>query len=243
MDLKEEDILGNKIYDHWYYISKGRAMRQFLGKTTANEVLDIGAGSGIFSRQLLDNNICNKAVCVDPAYKDEHDEQQNDKPIRFVRSIDKTTQELILMMDVLEHVADDVALLKEYSDTMPEGGKILITVPAFQFIWSGHDVFLEHYRRYTIEMIEKTITDAGLVPIKSSYFFAPLFPFIAVIRFIKALLMGKNFKYEAKSEIKLHKKWVNKALLSIHDIERKSIFNFNKFFGLSIFAICEKPKE
>ncbi|MDH5722731.1 MAG: class I SAM-dependent methyltransferase [Alphaproteobacteria bacterium] len=241
MDLKEEDILGDKIHDHWYYVAKGKAMRAFLGDIKVEEVLDVGAGSGIFSRQLLDHNIAQSAVCVDPNYEAETEEDQNGKPIRFVKSIENTTQNLVLMMDVLEHVPDDTALLKEYADTMPVGGKILITVPAFQLMWSGHDVFLEHYRRYTIEMMEKTIKNAGLQPIKSRYFFGSLFPVVAAIRLTKKILLEKG-DIEAKSELKLYPDWLNQSLISVHDLERLSLFKFNKLFGLSVFCLCEKEE-
>lgn len=240
MDIKEEDILGDKINSHWYYVSKGRAMRAFLGgNLSVDEVLDVGAGSGVFSRQLIDHNMCQGAVCVDPGYIEEREEMHGDKPIRFVKSLDKTTQSLILMMDVLEHVPDDVALLKQYTESMPEGGRVLITVPAFQFVWSGHDVFLEHYRRYTIKRLEKAIREAGLTPIESRYFFATLFPIVAVIRLIKNLLMKKG-EIEGKSELKIYPEWVNKTLIFVHDVERKLFFPFNRFFGLSVIAICEK---
>ncbi len=239
MDLKEEEILGDKIHDHWYYVSKGKAMRAFLDDFKADEVLDVGAGSGIFSRQLLDHNICQSAVCVDPGYAEETQEDHNGKSIKFVKSIDKTTQKLALMMDVLEHVPDDVALLKEYADTMPVGGKVLITVPAFQFMWSGHDVFLEHYRRYTIDMMENTIKGAGLTPVKSRYFFGSLFPAVAAIRLTKKALVEKG-ALDAKSELKLYPDWLNNALIGVHNIERNTLFKFNKLCGLSVFCLCEK---
>ncbi len=239
MDLKEEEILGNKINEHWYYVSKGRAMRDFLGDIKVDEVLDVGAGSGVFSRQLLDHDIAKSSICVDSNYKEEHEELHNGKKVKFVKSIDKTTQNLILMMDVLEHVEDDVALIKQYSDSMPKGGKILITVPAFQFMWSGNDVFLDRFRRYTIKQIEKSIKDAGLKPVKSRYFFASLFPVVAIIRLIKNTLLNRG-KIEGKSELKLYSENMNNTLISIHDIERKSIFSSNKSFGLSVFCLCVK---
>jgi hypothetical protein len=64
MDLKEENILGSHIYNHWYYVSKGKALRHFLGNLHVPEVLDIGAGSGVFSRQLLDAGVCQSALCL-----------------------------------------------------------------------------------------------------------------------------------------------------------------------------------
>ena len=241
MDLKEEDILGDKIVSHWYYVSKGRAVRKLLGESfSTDEILDVGAGSGVFSRQLIDHNMCKGAVCVDPGYTEEREEMHNGKPLRFLRSLDKTRQTLILMMDVLEHVPGDVALLKQYTESMPEGGRVLITVPAFQFVWSGHDVFLEHYRRYTIKQLEDTIRAAGLTPVKSRYFFATLFPIVVAIRWIKNLLLNNDEKIEAKSELKLYPEWLNKMLIFAHDIERMTVYSFNRLFGLSVIALCEK---
>lgn len=239
MDLKEEHIIGDKIHFHWYYISKGRAMRQFLGNMKIPEVLDVGAGSGIFSRQLLDEGFCDSAVCLDPNYPEEKTENYNGKQIRFARTIGKSPQKLILMMDVLEHVPDDVALLKEYVCSMEPNGHIFITVPAFQFLWSGHDVFLEHYRRYTIELIEEVVKKAGLIPIKSRYFFACLFPAIAAIRLCKKALLDRGM-LKAQSELNLYPDWLNNVLITVHDIERHTFFGLNKFFGLSIFCLCRK---
>lgn len=239
MDIKEELILGDKIHDHWYYVSKGRAMRKFLGSLKAPEVLDVGAGSGIFSRQLIDEGICDSAVCVDPNYAEEKTENHNGKQIHFVKKIEKSSQKLILMMDVLEHVSDDLAFLKEYVDSMAPGGHVFITVPAFQFMWSGHDVFLEHHRRYTIKRVEEIAKKADVTPVKSSYFFGSLFPAMAVIRTVNRALLTSG-RLKAQSDLKLYPDWFNKTLIAVHDIERHVFLKFNRFFGLSVFCLCRK---
>ena len=239
MDLKEEEVLGDKIHNHWYYISKGRAMRQLLGDIKIPEVLDVGAGSGIFSRQLLDVGLCERAVCLDPNYPEEKSEIHNGKQISFVKTYKGTSQRLVLMMDVLEHVPDDLALLTKYVDSIAPGGHSLITVPAFQFLWSGHDVFLEHYRRYTIEMIEAVVKKAGMTPVKSRYFFGSLFPAMAAIRLSKKVFFNRG-ALEAQSELKFYPDWLNQALIIVHDIERRTLFGFNKLFGLSVFCLCCK---
>src|SRR5262245_31943972 len=113
MDLKEQDILGSHSATHWYYVSKGRVLRRLLGDVKADWVLDVGAGSGIFSRQLVDAGLCQRAVCIDPAYLEERVELHNGKEVEFIRAAPQSTQSLILMMDVLEHVDDDVGLLRE----------------------------------------------------------------------------------------------------------------------------------
>ena len=239
MDIKEEDILGEKIHGHWYYVSKGRAMRKFLGDINVPEVLDVGAGSGIFSRQLIDEGLCQSAVCVDPHYAEEKIETYHGKQIHFVKTVKQSSQQLILMMDVLEHVVDDVALLKQYADSLDARGYILITVPAFQFMWSGHDVFLEHYRRYTIQTIEEVVKKASMSPVKSRYFFGSLLPVIASIRLVKKMMLDRS-GLKAKSDLKVYPDWLNNTLISIHDIERRTLFDLNKSFGLSVFCLCRK---
>lgn len=242
MDLKEEDILGEKIHGHWYYVSKGRAMRKFLGDMKVPEVLDVGAGSGIFSRQLIDEGLCDSAVCVDANYTEEKTEDYHGKQIHFVKTIEKRSQKLVLMMDVLEHVPDDLAFLKEYADSMASGCHVFITVPAFQFLWSGHDVFLEHHRRYTIKMLEAVVKKAGMTPVKSRYFFASLFPVVAAIRLIKKAILDRG-ALQAQSDLKLYPDWLNNALITLHDIERRLFLDFNKLFGLSVFCLCHKSND
>lgn len=154
MDLKEGEILREEIDGHWYYLSKGRALQKFLGHLKVPEVLDVGAGSGIFSRQLLAEGRCDSAVCLDVNYDSEGIENYRGKTISFVKDLRPPfLQKLIIMMDVLEHIQDDGAFLKHYVDNLSRGGYVLITVPAFQFLWSGHDVFLEHHRRYTPDSV------------------------------------------------------------------------------------------
>lgn len=109
-------------------------------------------------------------------------ELHSGRPIRFVRSIENVKSSLVLIIDVLEHVDYDVRLLQQYSEFMPSGGKVLVTVPAFRFLWSGHDVFLEHRRRYTLPGIEKKIKMAGFSVLCGRYFFGTLFPLVALLR-------------------------------------------------------------
>ncbi len=214
-------------------------MREFLADVKAREVLDVGAGSGVFARQLLDAGVCESAVCVDPHYAAERTENHHGKSIRFVNSIDGHPYALILMMDVLEHVADDRALLEDYVAGMDTDGHVFITVPAFQFVWSGHDVFLEHYRRYTLETLEALVRKAGLIPVRSRYFFGSLFPFVAANRLIRRTLWDQG-ALTAKSELRLYPGWINSTLIAVHDVERRVFFGVNKLFGLSAFCLCRK---
>jgi len=239
MDVKEEDILGPDIAWHWYYVSKGRALRRLLRQVRNATLLDVGAGSGVFSRQLLDAGICKRAICVDPAYAEERAERHNGRDIGFVRSVQDAGHDLLLMMDVLEHVDDDIGLLRGYSEGMPRGGWVVITVPAFRFLWSGHDVFLEHRRRYTRRQIETVAAQAGLTVVRSRYFFGLLFPVAAVLRLYAAWRL-KRADAAPKSDLRKSSAAVNRALVLAHDIERATLFRFNIFAGLTVFCLARR---
>ena len=237
MDIKEEDILGSHINQHWYYASKGRAMRRFIGAAPRRSVLDVGAGSGVFSKILLEHG-SQQAVCVDPAYAADHEDEHQGKPIHFVRSVDSSSADLVLMMDVCEHVDDDVRLLSGYGNLVKPGTYFLITVPAFQFLFSGHDQFLEHKRRYTIGALEKSVTASGLQVLRGSYYFAAVFPLAAAQRLVERRLV-RSGALPAKSSLKIHNPLVNLMLKGACAAE-VPLLRYNRLFGLTVFCLARK---
>ncbi len=239
MDVKEEAILGERIGDHWYYAAKGRALCDFLGGHAVDEVLDVGAGSGVFTRRLLDAGLAQRGTCVDTAYDSDRIENHGGHQIRFLRATDEVSPSLVLMMDVLEHVDDDVGLLRACTDRMPDDGRVLITVPAFQFLWSGHDVFLEHRRRYTLRQIEAVVAQAGLRVVKARYFFAALFPLVAALR-LRDRWRLRAGQVEAKSQLRPASGFVNRTLVAVHDLERASLFRVNRLAGLTVFCLARR---
>jgi SAM-dependent methyltransferase len=239
MDVKEESILGDDATNHWYYRSKFKALLDILKPIALTDVLDVGAGSGVFSKMMIRAGKCERAVCLDPAYPCDRVELYHGHSIRFVRSIDRVNQSLVLMMDVLEHVEDDVRLVRHYLESMPSGGKVLVTVPAFGFLWSGHDVFLGHRRRYTLFSIESRLQAAGLVILRSRFFFGALFPVVFLMR-LASRWQSEHSIHDARSALRRYPPLINRTLTYIHDCERVLLFPFNRFAGLSIFCLAEK---
>ncbi len=237
MDLKEEAILGDAARDHWYYRAKSAAMLQMLGPAPITEVLDVGAGSGFFSRQLLARTQAASAICVDPNYPEERQDTEGGKPIAFVRNIDSFNGDVVLMMDVLEHVPDDTALLADYAAKVQPGTRFLLTVPAHQWMWSGHDVFLEHYRRYTIREIDRLVARAGLTLLNSSYYFGLTLPLAATLRLGRRL---NPFHTEVPgSDMKPHGAATNAALWQLSSWEL-ALLGRNRIAGLSVFALASR---
>jgi SAM-dependent methyltransferase len=234
MDLKEEDILGADIGRHWYYRSKAAALRRMVGGLAPRRILDVGAGSGFFSRHLLAEAGALSALCVDIGYASDRDDNEGGKPVLYRRDTGPTDCDLVLMMDVLEHVDDDSGLLRHYTAKVSPGAHFLVTVPAFRFLWSGHDVFLEHKRRYRLGEIEAVMRDAGLQIARGAYYFGFVFPLAAAVR------LATRGTTEPRSSLKKHGALANGILTAACTAELP-LFPINRLAGLSVFVLARKP--
>lgn len=237
MDLREEEILGSNIGEHWYYQAKKAALMRYIQHLEPRVILDVGAGSGFFSRALLCSKTVQEAICVDTGYWSEHKELVSGKPIRFCSSCGKVDANLVLLMDVLEHVDDDAMLLQEYIGKVPGGACFLVTVPAFSFLWSGHDVYLGHKRRYTLSALERLVHNAGLKVERISYYYGLVFPLAVAIRYFNRLLRGANDL--PRSHLKQHSALVNRFLAGVCAAELPLI-DLNRLAGLTVFCLARK---
>jgi len=237
MDIKEQEILGNDAASHWYYRSKVKALLRYLEFEQFRCILDVGAGSGFFSKQLLHETTATEAVCVDSNYVREWDIEENGGQMRYRRACGQVDADLVLLMDVLEHVDDDVGLLREYARKVPSGSRFVLTVPAFQFLWSAHDVFLEHKRRYTLSQLEAVVERAGLQSVRSSYFFALVFPIAVIVRLVERL--STESTRVPKSGLRRHSRFVNRMLGALCMAELP-LLRVNRLIGLSVFCLCIK---
>jgi hypothetical protein len=238
MDVKEEGILGASISQHWYYSSKARVLRTTVRHLERTSVIDIGAGSGVFSKALLDDGWTD-AICVDPAYRVETAESHNGKPISFVRTIERPANGLVLMMDVCEHVDDDIGFIRSYERLALPGTHFFISVPAFQFLFSGHDIFLEHRRRYTLRQLEQRVQGSGLQIVRGAYCFSTIFPFAVAQRLIEKLLIGTG-TIGPRSSLRQHSYAVNFGLAALCTCELPFL-RHNRAFGLTAFCLARKP--
>ena len=95
--------------------------------------------------------------------------------------------DLVTAFDILEHVDDDGDALHELARVCRHGGFVLLTVPAFQFLWGNQDVISHHRRRYTLGQLRARVETAGFRIATLSYFNAVLFPAVAAIRLARRL--------------------------------------------------------
>ncbi|MEL6364937.1 MAG: methyltransferase domain-containing protein [Pseudomonadota bacterium] len=240
MDLKEEEALGADASRHWYYVSKARAIRDLArsagGAREPQPILDVGAGSGVIARMMMEEGVASRARCVDLHYEPDWIAAHSSEEIRFQTAVTPGEERLVLMIDVIEHVEDDVALLQEAADAVPAGARFVVSAPAFQFLWSSHDVFLEHHRRYTGDMMRRSIEAAGLEPLKVRFFYGGIFPVAAVVKTLDRMRGG-----EPKSQMGGVPAPLNAALIAAHDVERAVLFPLNALAGVTVFCLAEKP--
>lgn len=236
VDLKEIGLISGPLRKHWYYAAKLAALKTIVG-SAPSEILDVGAGSGFFAKEMVASGASTKAVCVDPGYDEDRDCSVNERPLLFRRAVECSDANLVLMMDVLEHVPDDTGLVHEYVGKVASGTRFLITVPAFQWLWSGHDVFLGHYRRYTLHSAEKALQAAGLTIERGCYVYGTLFPIAATVRLARRLAGSQGM---ANSDMRDQSKLVTTILRAACCLDR-ALFRWNRFAGLTVMVLARKP--
>ena len=223
---------------HWYYRSKARLLRTLVerGAGRVQTIWDVGAGSGFFTAYLLSNTPAVDGLCIDPNYPLERDSAVSGKPMRFRRAPDETTPDLVLLMDVLEHVDDPVGLLGEYVEAAPSGCPVIITVPAHQWLWSTHDDFLGHRRRYSRDLLIETVQRAGLELVECGYYFASILPPVAAMRMLRRVRGSKA----TGSDLSQQGPILSSLLQGILALERQLV-GLNPFAGVTVAAVCRKP--
>lgn len=237
MDLKEIEGIGDGIHHHWYYRAKSDALLRMLEPYSYSTILDVGAGSSFFSKLLLERTNATCSWCVDTGYDADSDLSHAGKTIYYRKGIDDVQADLVLLMDVLEHVEHDLEMLQSYIDKVPSGAKFLISVPAFQFLWSQHDVFVEHFRRYTLEDTESLVKRSGLQLRNGFYYYGAVFPIAAALRLYERFF--KEPPEKPQSQLKMHSKVVNSVLYGASSAELP-LMKANRLFGLTVFCLAEK---
>ena len=143
----------------------------------------------------------------------------------------------VFILDVLEHVKNDSNALIRIRELVTPNGYLIATVPAYQWLWSEHDVANHHKRRYTIANINSVVESAGFEVIYKSYFNTVLFP-LAVLSRLWSRIKRIDHK-QAESSLKMPSSILNSALLWIFGLESKWAGRLCIPFGLSIIVIAK----
>jgi SAM-dependent methyltransferase len=149
-----------------------------------------------------------------------------------------STFDIVTALDVLEHVDDDLKALDEVLRVTAKRGVLVITVPAYGFLWSEHDEALHHRRRYAASELRNKLTNAGFEVERISYYITLLFFPILFMRFVQSV---SKKSIQAKTSHIVLPGWLNAFLVGILGFERWLLRWINLPFGVSIVCLARKP--
>jgi SAM-dependent methyltransferase len=146
------------------------------------------------------------------------------------------------MFDVLEHIEDEADALQQVHALLRPGGLLLLTVPAYAFLHSADDVAAGHFRRYTLRSLTRAVTRSGFRPEYATYLFAPLPPFVLLLRTLPSLLgLRRPADAELQASEHVRQGFSARAIDRLLDSEAQRISAGGTIpFGTSCLAACIK---
>jgi SAM-dependent methyltransferase len=187
---------------HWWYRARRHLVGQCLERLSLPpccRILEIGAGTG-GNFSLLKRFGRVSAMEPSSEARDLAAELRGLRPLRgalpYEVPFGDEQFDLICMFDVLEHVEDDLEALRMVGRHLAPGGYLVLTVPAYRWLWSHHDEILHHKRRYTRRALTELTRQAGLLVVRSTYFNSLILPVVVVTRLGKKLF-GLRYQEDA----------------------------------------------
>lgn len=169
------EVYGTLARDHWWWRARDHVVLRELDRLRGHwaRVLDIGCGGGTLFDPLLHRAEMVEGVEPDPALVDPegpHAARIHVRPFDEQFASGKS-YDLILMLDVLEHMNSRSAMLRHVRSLLAAEGRLFLTVPAHPWLWTNHDTLNEHRLRYTRQSLLGEVAGAGLKPLRVRHFF------------------------------------------------------------------------
>jgi SAM-dependent methyltransferase len=246
MDQRERQAMLTMDDRHWWYRGRRRVIRAELDKLTlprSARVLDAGCGSGRTLQELVDYGEVHGIEFDPDAAALAHSRGLGEVRVGRVEELpwEDGFFDLITCLDVIEHTPDDRSSLRELRRVCKPNGHLLITVPAYQGLWSLHDVANHHYRRYARRTLRAAATDAGWRIDRMTSFNSLLLAPAAAVRVAQRRRLAEA-NHDASSELRLGYAWMNSLLERPLRAEANWIAHGRTLpAGLSLLALLENP--
>ena len=221
---------------HWWFQARKQIIDQIISNIKLkkkNNILDFGSGSGVNLNMLekyglVDIHEKNKFARI--AIKNKNKKIKN---LYSTLKIKKNFYDLILIADVIEHVRQPKNLLRNLKKFLKKDGRILITVPAYQFLFSKKDEALGHYRRYNKKILKNELTEFNIEKISH-------FNTLLCIPIIIMTLLNKFLKRDYIKQVETTPNFfINKLCFIIFAAEKYFIKYLNLPFGISIYILVK----
>ncbi len=227
---------------HWWFRGRRAVLFDLLSrfKPMGKRLLDVGVGTGINAQQFSQHGFLVDAI--EPSqeairFAKEKAPSANLIEASFPSPLVKDNEyHIVTLLDVLEHFDDDHSALRAVTKALAPGGIVLITVPAFRFLWSGHDELAHHRRRYRKAELVERLKGAGLTPAFVSYYNFFLFPAIALVRLASNALNVRK----KESDFSSTPGFLNAPLALLFGFERFLLRVGPLPWGVSLIAVARK---
>lgn len=256
MDLTENPNLEESDIPHPWEYARFIFIKNILApfiKKKENFILDIGSGDGFILSKLKNNNNKINFIAVDKYYNLNQIEKlkkslETEHIYNNFESIDIAQNKIsiVLLLDVLEHIENPRKVLNDLikNSFFDKKCMFIITVPAYQFLYTAHDRYLGHFKRYDLSSIEKLIKSCGFNVFDKGYFFHS----ILIIRVLEKLFeVFFNYDNSNKVSKEFNNKFVRILFTKLMILENY-IFNKIKNLtglkipGLSCYIVCQKQQ-
>ena len=247
MELSEYGVMYRLEQSYWWFVGKQFLVREqikplLLNRGRGARILDIGSGTGIILKTLQEFG---QAFGMEMSWEAiQFLKRRNLKEV--VRSdaeqhlpFKDDSFSLVTCLDVLEHLDHDKELLAEMIRVCEEGGHVLVTVPAFNRLWSPHDSVFHHRRRYTRTRLLGRLNGLNAQVIRASYYNFMLSLPILVVRKLRALFSEKG-KGQSDFFINLPE-GVNRSLSALYKLEILGLRILRYPYGVSLLVLLRKP--
>jgi len=242
MDRVVYDRMAAHDTTHWWYRARREILSDYLKRYGAlpsqAKILEIGCGTGHNLPMLASFGDVDAIEIDESAGKfaaERLGKPIGTSPLPELAGVGRGGYDLVAVLDVVEHVDDDVGALEAIASLLKPGGKILITVPAHQWMWSAHDVVNHHKRRYSKGTLVAALEKAGLKWRKLRWFNSLLFPAAVAARMV-GKLTGKDDSDDSPPARPL-----NAVFETIFRLERHLLGRVPMTPGLSIIVLAS-PK-
>jgi SAM-dependent methyltransferase len=233
---------------HWWFGARrqiiGAVLRDVLPADPERNLLDVGCGTGTMLGMLSAFGSVHGLEMSPEAieacrvtYGDAVDVRQGSVPDDVPSD---ASFEVVAAFDVIEHLDDDASALQALREATRPGGLLVVTVPAFMFLWGQQDELSHHRRRYRRGELRDAIEDAGFVIDRMTYFNTWLFPLVAAIRVTRRLLPGRN--RPPGSDFDMSSRGVDRVLERVFASERHLLRRVSFPFGVSLLALARRPE-
>jgi SAM-dependent methyltransferase len=243
LDLHTYQILYDTEATHWWLAARRNivldSIRQRYSKRTDLQILDAGCGTGLMLQELAPFGTVEGVDISDEALQ-----FCRKRGLDNVRLADVTRLpfpdeqfDVVTALDVLEHLDDDTAALREFRRVLKPGGRVFVFAPAHKWLWSLQDEVSHHKRRYVRRTLRDAVMDAGLEIERQTYVSTFLLPVIYLGRqWLKVRMKFQEFN----TENNLHPAWSNTILRKVFESEIPILRFMNMPFGASLLCVARR---